>query len=80
MNIELPPEASQFVEDLVAFGRYQSANEAVAHAVELLMARHELGRDIQKGVEELEAGRGIEGRVVFSGLREQVKRAGGKAE
>ena len=80
MNIELPADAIQFVEGLVASGQYKSANEAVADGVKLLMSRQQLRADIQKGIEELESGQGIDGAVVFADLRERANKLVEKAE
>jgi len=74
MNIELPADAVQFVEGLVSSGQYKSANEAVAEGVRLLMGRQQLRADIQKGIDELDAGQGIDGEEVFAKLRERAKK------
>jgi len=74
MNIELPADAVQFVEGLVASGQYKSANEAVAEGVRLLMSRQQLRAEIQKGIDELDAGQGIDGEVVFAELRERANK------
>ncbi|MEO8497685.1 MAG: CopG family transcriptional regulator [Planctomycetota bacterium] len=73
MNVELPAEAVQFVEGLVAAGQYKSANEAVADGIRLLMGRQQLRAEIQLGVDQLDAGQGIDGDVVFGELRERAK-------
>lgn len=73
MNIELPGDALQFVEGLVASGEYESANDAVVEGVRLLMARQQLRAEIQKGIDELDAGLGIDGEQVFGELRERAK-------
>jgi antitoxin ParD1/3/4 len=73
MNIQLPNDAMQFLEGLVASGEYNSANDAVAEGVRLLMSRQQLRTDIQKGVSELDAGLGIEGEVVFAELHERAR-------
>jgi antitoxin ParD1/3/4 len=80
MNIELQADAVQFVEGLVASGQYKSANEAVAEGVRLLMSRQRLRADIQKGVDELDAGQGIDGESVFAELRERAKKLMESAE
>jgi len=74
MNIELQADAVQFVEGLVASGQYKSASEAVAEGVRLLMSRQQLRAEIQKGVDELDAGQGIDGKVVFSELRGRAQK------
>lgn len=73
MNIDLPADAAQFIEGLVASGEYPSADEAVAEGVRLLMSRQQLRSEIQKGIDELDAGQTIEGETVFAELRERSK-------
>ncbi len=73
MNIELPSDAVQFIEGLVASGEYQSAEEAIAEGVRLLMSRQKLRAEIQQGVDQLDSGQGIDGKQVFSELRERLK-------
>ena len=80
MNIELPADVVHFVEGLVASGQYKSANEAVAEGVRLLMSRQQLRAEIQKGIDELDAGKGIDGDVVFTELRERAKKLMESAE
>ncbi len=80
MKIELPADAVQFVEGLVASGQYKSANEVVAEGVRLLMSRQQLRTEIQKGVDELDAGEGIDGDVVFGELRERARKLMESAE
>ena len=69
MNINLPPDAAQFIEGLVATGQYRSPDEAVTDGIRLLMSRQRLRDEIQKGVKELDAGMGIDGAEVFAELR-----------
>lgn len=74
MEIELPPDAVQFVERLIAGGQYKSADEAVVEGLRLLMGRQQLRADIQKGIDELDAGTGMDGDAVFADLREHARR------
>ena len=80
MNIDLPSDAVEFVEGLVASGQYKSADEAVAEGLRLLMSRQHLRADIQKGIDELDAGQGIGGDVVFGELRERARKLTESAE
>jgi antitoxin ParD1/3/4 len=79
MNIQLPSDAMRFVEGLVASGEYNSANDAVVDGVRLLMGRQRLRADIQKGIDELDAGLGVDGGDVFAELRERAKSVSEKA-
>lgn len=72
MNIDLLADAMEFVEGLVASGEYRSANEAIADGVRLLMYRHQLRADIQKGIAQLDARQGVDGSVVFAELRKRA--------
>jgi len=75
MNIQLPNDAMQFVEGLVTSGEFESTNDAITEGVRLLMSRQQLRADIQKGINELDAGLGIDGDEVFSELRARAKAA-----
>lgn len=74
MNIHLPAESSQFIDGLVASGQYAIVNEAVADGVRLLMSRQQLRAEIQQGIDELNAGEGIEGTKVFEELRARAEK------
>jgi antitoxin ParD1/3/4 len=80
MQIDLPSDAAHFIEGLVASGEYQSADEAIADGVRLLMGRQQLRAEIQKGIDELDAGQGIQGATVFAELRERSNSSTKQAE
>jgi antitoxin ParD1/3/4 len=80
MNVHLSPDAMQFVEGLVASGKFESAEAAVAAGVQLLKSQQQLAAEIQKGIDELDAGQGIDGEVVFAELRKRAKKAMESAE
>ncbi|TWU20633.1 hypothetical protein Pla52o_45110 [Novipirellula galeiformis] len=80
MNVQLSPDSMQFVEGLVASGQFESTEAAVAAGVQLLKSQQLLRAEIQKGIDELDAGQGIDGDVVFSELRERAKKAMESAE
>jgi antitoxin ParD1/3/4 len=75
MNIQFSSDAIQFVEGLVASGQFESAEAAVAAGVQLLRSQQQLRAEIQEGIDELDAGQGIDGEVVFAELRERAKKA-----
>ena len=74
MQIELPQDAALFVEQLVASGEYPSSNAAIAEGVRLLMGRQTLRAEIQTGIDQLDAGQGIDGETVFAALRERARK------
>jgi antitoxin ParD1/3/4 len=57
----IPPELKQFVEQELASGKYHSLDEVIADGLRLLRERklHELRREIDVGLGELERGEGI---------------------
>lgn len=73
MNIDLPAAASEFIDGLVASGEFQSAEEAVAAGIQLLISRQQLRADIERGIDELDRGEGLDGKQVFAELRERAK-------
>ena len=79
MNIILPNDAAEFVKSLVAAGEYDSASDAIVDGVRLLMGRKQLRAEIQKGVDELDAGLGIDGEEVFANLHARAHIATDKA-
>lgn len=80
MNVQLSPDAIQCVEGLVASGQFESAEDAIAAALQLLKGQQQLAAEIQKGIDELDAGQGIDGEVVFAELRQRAKKAMESAE
>lgn len=74
MNVQLSASAIQFVEGLVASGQFASAEEAVAAGVQLLKNQQQLRAEIQKGIDDADAGRVFDGEEVFAELREKARR------
>ena len=73
MNVQLSPDAVQFVEGLVASGQFKSAEEVVAAGVQLLKSQQQLRAEIQKGNDDADAGRVFDGEEVFAELREKAR-------
>ena len=80
MNVQLSPDAMQFVEGLVASGQFNSAEEAVAAGVQLLKGQQQLRAEIQKAIDDADAGRVFDGEEVFAELREKAKKLTESAE
>lgn len=60
MTITLPSELDSFLQGEVAAGRYGSVSEAVCEAVDRMRREHaaaELGRKLDAGIQDLDAGR-----------------------
>ena len=62
MPQSLPPELQQFVEQELASGRYQTREDVICDALRLLRERklHELRKEIDAGLQQLDRGEGIE--------------------
>jgi antitoxin ParD1/3/4 len=73
MNLDLPAETVKAVEALVASGEFQTPQEAIGEGVRLLASRRQLRADIQKGIDELDAGQWVDGKEVFRELRERAR-------
>lgn len=67
-TIEIPEEQAQFIREIVAAGRYQDENAVVRAALQLLERDEaeycenleELRGEVQKGLDDIDAGRYIE--------------------
>ncbi len=78
MNVSLTPELEQIITFKVQSGLYNSASEVVRAGIRLLQQRDEqhelkleaLRTEIQKGIDDLEAGRFRDGREAMAEKRE----------
>ena len=66
MNLNLPVEANDFVQALIAQGRYQNEEEAVVDGVRLLMGREKLREEIRVGIDQLDRGQSSDEETVFA--------------
>ena len=81
MNVEIPAELNQFVKEMISTGSYRDENELLIEGLRLLKSREQLRRDVNAGIEQLEAGQGIDGEKVFARLEKRAKQiAQGNAE
>lgn len=74
MNLEIPAELNLFVREMIAKGTYRDASELLIEGLRLLQSREQLRRDVDAGIQQLEAGQGIDGEVVFARLEERARR------
>jgi len=80
MNVSLTKELEQIVEQKVKSGMYNSASEVVREGLRLLKQRddnHEaklnaLRAEIQKGIDNLEAGRYQDGETAMAEIKEKL--------
>lgn len=86
MNVSLTPELESLINNKVKTGLYNSASEVVREALRLLEEQdrlkeirlEDLRRELQKGVDDLRAGRrtALERKEDFDELAEEIKRGG----
>lgn len=80
MNVSLTPELEQVIDLKVKSGKYSSASEVVREGLRLLQRRddiHEaklnaLRAEIQKGIDDLEAGRYQDGETAMAEIKERL--------
>jgi antitoxin ParD1/3/4 len=84
MNVSLGRQWEQFVTKKVESGRYQTASEVLRDGLRLLEEREqalkrvsfsskeELEEMLEEGIKELDAGKGIPGKVALKKLRERA--------
>ncbi len=72
MNLNLPSEVNDFVKGLVAQGRFTSEADAIVEGVKLLMGREQLRGEIQKGVQQLDAGEFYDEETVFNEVEAEI--------
>ena len=72
MNVHIPADLGQFVQQLIADGVVGSENEALVEGLRLLHSREKLRRDVNLGIEQLERGEGVDGEEVFARLEQQI--------
>ena len=80
MSIDLDPKTEERIRQEVESGRFASAKELVTVAVDeylrepdVLQAymREEIEAEIERGIAELDSGKGIDGEEVFRRLRDK---------
>ena len=72
MNVHIPTDLGQFVQQLIADGVVANENEAFVEGLRLLQSREQLRRDVNIGIEQLERGEGVDGDEVFDRLEQRI--------
>lgn len=88
MDITLPPEIEQFIQEKITSGQYQSVNEAVNAGLKLLMEREliyqgrfiELRQEIMVGIEASERGEVVDSETVFNSIGQKLEQRRHQAE
>ena len=82
MNVSLTPELDRYVEGKVKSGRYRSASEVLRESLRIMQQVEEerqarltaLRREIDRGVDELDRGLGMDGDQAFAQVLEEIER------
>lgn len=82
MNVSLTPELDRYVEGKVKSGRYRSASEVLRESLRIMQQVEEerqarltaLRREIDRGVDELDRGLGMDGDQAFARVLEEIER------
>ena len=75
MNVEFPNDVSDFVKNLVATGRYESEQAAVAAGLRLLKSQEELRSEVAEGFAQIERGQWVDGEELFAELQSEIDAA-----
>ncbi len=83
MNVTLSPEHEKLVREKLQSGEFDNADALVGHALQFLVAREEEDRrhrqaireKIDRGIEQLERGEGVDGEQVFAELEAKLDEA-----
>jgi antitoxin ParD1/3/4 len=73
MNVEIPSDLNPFVQQMISCGNYRNENELLVEGLRLLRTREQLRADVNAGIDELEAGQGLDGEEVFARLEERAR-------
>lgn len=78
MDVSLKPEYARFIQSQIEQGRFQSVDDAINEAIQLLEARErqleELRQKIAVGTEQIAKGQVTDGEIVFARLQEKINR------
>jgi len=56
MNVSIPAEFQEFVDDVIRSGNFHSEAEVVSEGLRLLRKREQVRRDVNAGIEQLDRG------------------------
>jgi len=68
MNVSIPPDFSEFVQQMVAQGEFPNADEVFVEGLRLLQLRENLRQEVDAGIKQLQEGQWVDGDTVFANL------------
>lgn len=82
MNVSLTPELERYVEEKVRSGRYRSSSEVMRESLRIMQQVDEerqarlvaLRREVDRGIEELDRGMGVDGEEAFDRVLADIER------
>ena len=72
MSMQVPPDLDPAVRRLISEGRFRDESEIVAEGIRLVLKRDQLEKDIQEGLNALDAGNRIPASDVYAEARRRV--------
>jgi antitoxin ParD1/3/4 len=81
MNVSLTPELERYVEEKVRSGRYRSCSEVLRESLRIMQQVDEerearlmaLRREVDRGVQELNRGQGMDGEEAFARVLAEIE-------
>ena len=73
MNVQIPVSFNPAVQRLITEGRFRDESEIVTEGIKLVLMREEFERDVQAGLDDLDAGNRIEAEKVYAEARRRIK-------
>ena len=73
MNVQIPADFDPAVQKLISEGRFRDEGEIVAEGIKLVLMREQLVRDVQAGLDDLDAGNRIDAEDVYAKARRRIK-------
>ena len=73
MNVQIPADFDPAVQKLISEERFRDEGEIVAEGIKLVLMREQLVRDVQAGLDDLDAGNRIDAEDVYAKARRRIK-------
>ena len=73
MTVEIPSDYGAVVQQLISDGKFRDETEVVMEGIRLVIARDKLHADIQAGIDDLDAGKGIDASDVYAEARRRIQ-------